>query len=124
MDVNRACMTKLNWQILVEPKKPKYLGGKKLWDLGNKPSTSWVWSGIWSCKDFFSKHTCFKIGWKSKASIWYHLSIPTTQDHRVYGLDTDRGTFTKVARLIDEYLKVWNLDTLNLLFPPPKYKKL
>lgn len=83
-DVNEAYITKLGWLICTELGKTwvklirsKYLRGRRTTDFHRtSPVSSWVWSGIYRCKEALDKGLCFKVGQHSQIRLLDEPWIP------------------------------------------------
>ena len=124
-DYNMALLTKMNWQMYVEPHKPwvklikaKYLRGRKLLDLEKSPiGAFWTWREMWECRRILRKGLSVKINRNSTAQIWTNPWIPGIPDFRLQPHSSTVQPQQLVRELIDQELGTWNYSLICNMFP-------
>jgi hypothetical protein len=128
---NLALLAKQGWRILqnTESLAARVLKGKYFPEnsfleasLGCRPS--YIWRSIWLAKPLLSEGLIWKVGDGSNINIWGDRWIYSPHSNSIQSPVKILNKDAKVAEIIDQQSRWWNIPLIEQIFPPDIVEKI
>lgn len=125
MDINRALIAKLGWNILTEKNKlwvqilkAKYMRNEDLMHTTPKKAQSWTWQSILQNQDLIEKGRCYMFNNGRTINIQEDPWLPNIKGNKPHPNEALKNSLEniKVANLIDHDNKNWKREYIYEIF--------
>jgi hypothetical protein len=128
---NKALLAKQGWRLIQDPNsmvgkilQAKYFPNFTFLkaNLGSKPS--YVWRSLFNSRELLVHEMIWRVGDGKSIQVWGDRWLPRPTSYAIQSIPNTISTNAKVADLIDEELKGWNLSLVNEVFDEDEAKAI